>query len=149
MYENELTEILKVNTDLMHSSGPRPGQNNARLPIATQFFEDCPALLPIFRDFAHANLVADHFDWLRAFQFLTETKRNLDIAGAPRKGESVTSWCQNVNSLRIMNYCALCKLRNMTSKNEILLGRGYLLRILTLPNVLFIFNLINFLIPFE
>ena len=55
-----------MNPDLVHPAGEGPAEHHARLPVEVHALELGAALLAARRDFAHANLVADHLHRLAA-----------------------------------------------------------------------------------
>ena len=61
-----LTEILKVDSDLMHPAGERSAENHTGRPVEAHPLELRPALLAVAGDLAHSDLVADHLHWLGA-----------------------------------------------------------------------------------
>ena len=60
-----LTEILKVDSDLMHPPCERSAEDHAGGPVEAHPLELRPALLAVAGDLAHSDLVADHLHWLR------------------------------------------------------------------------------------
>jgi hypothetical protein len=66
------TKILQVDSDLVHAASVRLAEDNAGGSVEFEFLEGGAAVLALGRHFAHANLVADHLDGLRAANLLTE-----------------------------------------------------------------------------
>ena len=60
-----LTEILKVDSDLMHPPSERSAEDHAGGPVEAHPLELRPALLAMAGDLAHSDLVADNLHWLR------------------------------------------------------------------------------------
>ena len=60
-----LTEILEVDSDLMHPPSERPAEDHASGPVEAHPLELRPALLAVAGDLADSDLVADHLHWLR------------------------------------------------------------------------------------
>lgn len=65
---NQLTEILKMNSYLMHAAGERFTEHDARLAIEAELLECRRAVLALWRHLTHANFVADNLNRLLALQ---------------------------------------------------------------------------------
>jgi len=61
-----------VDSDLVHATSVRLAEDDAGLSVEFEFLEGGAAVLALGRHFAHADLVADHFNGLRAANLLTE-----------------------------------------------------------------------------
>lgn len=62
-----LTQVLKVNTNLMHATCQRLAENDTRCAIEAELFELGGAIFALWRHLTYANLVADDFDGFLAF----------------------------------------------------------------------------------
>lgn len=60
-----------MNSNLMHAASERLAEHNARRSIVAELLELGRAILALWRDFADANLVADHLDRLLALNDFT------------------------------------------------------------------------------
>lgn len=62
------TEILKVNSNLMHATGERFTEHNTRLAIKSKLLERRCAIFALWWYFTHSNFIAYNFDRFLAFQ---------------------------------------------------------------------------------
>lgn len=73
-----LTEILKVNSNLMHTTGERFTEHNTRLAIKSELLECRCAIFALWWYFTHSNFIAYNFDRFLAFQHApVERMRNI------------------------------------------------------------------------
>lgn len=72
----ELTKILKVNTNLMHSTCKGLTKDDACRSVIPQFLESCRTIFPFRRYLTHANFVANNLDWLLTFNNATLKGKN-------------------------------------------------------------------------
>ena len=63
----KLTQILQMDSDLVHASGERSADDDAGAVAVVQSLELRAALLAVRTDLAHADLVAHHLHRLGAF----------------------------------------------------------------------------------
>jgi len=63
---------LEVDSDLVHASGVGLAEDDAGAAVEVEFLEGGAAVLSLGRNFAHADLVADHLDWLSAGNYVAE-----------------------------------------------------------------------------
>ena len=67
-----LTEVLQMNSDLVHASRLRPADHHRAAAVVVESAELRQTLLALGRHLAHADLVADHLDRLLTRDWLTE-----------------------------------------------------------------------------
>lgn len=69
-----------MNSNLVHSASEWFAEDDTRLSIVSQALEVGRAILALWRDFAHADLVAHHLDGLFAFDVAAAKERKFSNA---------------------------------------------------------------------
>lgn len=117
-----LTEILKVNSNLMHATGERFTENNTRLAIKSKLLESRCAIFAFWWYFTHSNFIAYNFDRFLAFQYAPreikwESKRNFKksfLDGMVRNWKTYSGNSPSTRQMycfctcRFLIWCSIC-----------------------------------------
>jgi hypothetical protein len=73
----QLTEILKMNSDLMHATGERFTEHDTRFAVVAELLECRRTIFAFWRHLAHTDFVAYDLDGLLALVNAAGNEKNL------------------------------------------------------------------------